>query len=252
MFFPFIDYSLIGNFEREAKAGGLQKAALDFLGKLLVSSIEVQGEFPVKGPLLIISNHPTAFDTVTLCAVVPRSDFHFIAQEGYHIYGPTLESHLLPIYRPMTPNHYFFEYPLHFSLKKRRKRFPLAESQAKNRETIWRAAELVSEGHAVSIFPMGDVGKAQTKRKWKAGIGYLVKQITAKSTQVIFVNIQGGQKRDYWKFVVPPLRHLFFKKTSRTLKLSKPLPLQQFISTEMTEKEVVRVLEQKYEQYFHE
>ncbi len=245
-----IDYSLIDNFNSIAEQTSLRQAAGDFLKKLGISAVHMQGSFPETGPLLIISDHPTGLDSLTLLSIISRNDLYFVAQSNYHVYGPVLLSRLLPIYRPVQIDHFFFEYPLHFSRSPKREYLSLAETRIKNKESIAKAAKLISQGNAVSIFPMGAVGKKQRDMKWKIGLGYLVKQITHPEAQVVFVKIENTNSLDFLRYLHPQIRKTFFPKQERVLKVSKKFLLDDSVGKTREPKEIVKKLETKYNEYF--
>lgn len=70
-----------------AGQGGLPAGSRVILSDL---SVQVQahgsGPMPVDGPLLVVSNHPGAYDSVALASCIPRSDLKIIAYETqfYH------------------------------------------------------------------------------------------------------------------------------------------------------------------------
>lgn len=245
----FIDYTLIASFDALAHKKTLRYAAKNLLHNLKVASVKREGEFPLTGPLLIVSNHPGELDMLTLLSVMPRSDFFFVAQSTYYVYGPTLESKLLPVRRKVPLYNRIFEYPLHLSDHVRREDLSLHQARQKNRLSIQKAADLISKNKAVSIFPMGYVGKPQPGVTWKLGVGYIAKQITHQKTKLVYIHISGDQLGDFLRFVHPKLRK-FFPVQKRVVKVSTPLHLKSLLGKEDNPKEIVKILEKNYYQVF--
>ncbi len=68
--------------DEHAAAGGLPEA-----GQSLAQSLGVRvgacgaEQIPAEGPLLVVSNHPGAYDSAVLCACIPRRDLKIIVYE---------------------------------------------------------------------------------------------------------------------------------------------------------------------------
>lgn len=240
-----IDDSFINSFEPTAKSDGVQQAASQLLQKLGVVGVNVTGTLPQTGPLLIISNHPGILDTLTLLASIPRNDYYFVALVTYAVFGSTMRKKLLPIYRKRQLNHRLWEYPLLLKSGYPIKELAQADLKEKNRQTIAKAAQLINQGNAVSVFPTGSAGKRLKASRWKPGIGFLVRQITNPKTKVICTFLSGSKKRDFIRYLRVPL---FRTKRVVSLKISKTRFLGNIINPKnMTGKEITQVLERYYD-----
>lgn len=71
--------TLLGRFEAQAAQAGLVAALWDILPRF-VEGIRVRGlnHLPATGPLLIVSNHPGAYDLALVAACLPRNDVKLI------------------------------------------------------------------------------------------------------------------------------------------------------------------------------
>lgn len=68
--------------DQAAAQGGLPAAGQSLLNDLNVSLTVRGGEsLPAQGPLLVVSNHPGAYDSAALCSQIPRHDLKIIVYE---------------------------------------------------------------------------------------------------------------------------------------------------------------------------
>lgn len=82
-------------FDNDVAAGDLQDAAARVLRRLGVD-LHVEGAVPPEGPLLILSNHPGAYDALSLFACIARSDLSILAAERDFLRAmPALQARLL-------------------------------------------------------------------------------------------------------------------------------------------------------------
>jgi len=68
------------NFDKLVAKSGFNKAINNALS-FLVGDVEVHGanNIPKKGPLLVVSNHPGTYDSVTVVAQIPRDDVKIVS-----------------------------------------------------------------------------------------------------------------------------------------------------------------------------
>jgi len=224
-------------------------------GKLLedlgVSRYTKKGTLPIRGPLLIISNHTGVFDSLLLFNKVDRNDLHFVALSTYGIFGDKVRERLLPIYRNRQLNHRIYEYPLCLQIGGcLPENLSVSEVRMRNRDTISKAASLVNKGLAVSIFPTGSAGKNMKGTKWKVGVGFLVKQITNPHTKIVFVRINGTKQSDLVAYLHPFIRRMFFKPRPITIEFSDAFTLKTVIDTNDEAKLIARKLEHLYQHHW--
>lgn len=247
----FFDKQLLEKTIKRAEKDGLRVSTRKLLRDLGITAISKKGDLPATGPLLIISNHVGVFDSLLLCSEINREDFYFTALSTYAVFGKKVRERLLPIYRARRLNHRIFEYPLCLQLKiKLPENLNREEIKSRNRQTINRAAELINQGRAVSIFPGGDVGRSISNSGWKAGVGHLIKQITEPRTKVVFVRITGTRKSDLIAYLRPFLRRLFFRPQPIAITFSKPQLLNKLADLGDNPKEITRKLESLYHDFF--
>ncbi len=246
----FFDYKLVENFDRQAVKMGLSGAARDVLSRLNVMVDYSHCQIPETGPVLLISNHPGGLDSYCVMSTTSRKDFHFVAIANYQVFGPTLGSHLLPIYRPLHLNNIIFEYPRDLVNHVWEKRMSAVDIKTKNKATLAQAAKHLNQGHLVAIFPMGKTGRKQEGSKWKIGVGLMVDQVTNPETRVIFLQIKGPSRHDYLRFVRPFWRRFLFKNKPYQLITSKPQKLFHLIGKNDDALEIMHKLEVAYNRSF--
>jgi hypothetical protein len=91
---------IIARADDEIRSSGLSGGARSVLADLsLRPTVRGAGQIPADGPLLIVSNHPGAYDSLAIMASVPRKDLKvvisdvgftraFAAAREYYIYAP--------------------------------------------------------------------------------------------------------------------------------------------------------------------
>jgi len=241
------DTQLIHKTVERAEKFGLKIATCELLKNLGVTSISKRGTIPKSGPLLIISNHTGIFDSLLLLNQIERNDYFFIALSTYEIFGTKIKEKLIPIYRKRQLNHKVYEYPLSLQVSRCLPvNLPEQEIRFRNRNSITKAAQLINEGNAVSIFPSGSAGKKITKNHWKAGIGFLIKQITNPHTQVIFVQIQGTKQSDIVAYLHPFIRKILFRPRPISICFSKSYLLTQIVDQNTDAKIITTEFEKLY------
>ncbi len=241
---------LLRSLKHSAKKYGLNKAILKLLKDLRVTSISRKGDLPKKGPVLVISDHPGVFDSMLLMSQIDRDDAHMIAISTYGIFGPEVQKKLLPIYRARSLNHKVYEYPLFLQVDGRLPpRFHPNEMKARNRRAISKAARLINSGKIVSMFPAGTVGKPINGGKWKAGVGFLIKQITNPKTKMVFAKIKGTGNRDLLAYLHPILSRIFFWPRPISIQFSRAWLVNDLVNREDDGKTISMKLEKLYENY---
>ncbi len=242
-----VDWNLIRRFGDIAAADSIMSAARHILEVLRVTVV-VRGSFVQKGPVLYISNHKSGLDGMFLLSVIARDDLHMVGLASYELLGVKFAQKLLPMYRFRKKRDYFLDIVAggadHHILS------DISLVRRKNQDSIARGAEIVTKGGVVVIFPTGSAGRRPSQGIWKAGVGFLAKQIKNPKTQVIFVAIEGGSRRDMGRFMHPLLRTIFYRSKTVVLTFAKPVLLSKIITKEKDGKDSVWELEREYRAIF--
>lgn len=218
------------------------KALIEELG----FHVNLRGAFATRGPQLIVANHPSFLDPFVLLAHIPRDDVHIVTITLNRELGPQFEERLLPIYLSNMPADHMINW-----LRIRYWTFlegNLSRQEAtwRNRDTIRRAAELVSQRKTVIIFPSGI--HIIRKQLWSPGIGFLIKHITNPDTQIVLTNLNHRNYLDvvrYWGGAHS--RKILRTKTVEVETAAIPLPDQS-----LSGKEITHWLHQHYHERFPE
>lgn len=242
-----IEQGLLTEYRQTSQRETLAKASTELLNTLGVV-IEAEGSLPQKGPLLVISDHSGSLDSHVVIGTSGRDDLNIVALASYKIMGQEYEGKLLPIY------------------VKRRIRDKLASSllgdlgthaledrediRNRNRDTISRAAELVSNGGAVAIFPTGTGGSGSAQGTWKVGVGFLIKQIQNSETQVVFTKITGGDELDIFRYLDSRIRKLLFAQKEIKIQYSAPKSLSSLVDQNNNGKQIALELEKLHREKF--
>ncbi|MCB9812796.1 MAG: 1-acyl-sn-glycerol-3-phosphate acyltransferase [Pseudomonadales bacterium] len=213
--------------------------------------IVVSGSIPKATPLLVISNHPGAIDSFLLSSYANREDTYFVGIAKFSVFGPVVKKMLLPIYIKEKIDEKILNFILGFFTKvESNSQYSQEQMKQKNRESISRAAEMVNQDNMVSIFPGGDGGKLISGSEWKAGVGFMVKEISNPKTQVVFVKIHGTKPTDYMIFASETLRKLFYKPQPVQVVIKEPVLLSKIINPAENGQSITRSLEDRYNQIF--
>ena len=103
--------------------------------------------FPMQGPVIVVSNHVSLADPIALGAALPRQIF-FMAKEE------------------------LFQYPVLGNIFERLGAFPVRRGQA-DRNAIRRALEVLEEGNVLGLFPEGSRSKTGELLKPQPGVAMI-------------------------------------------------------------------------------
>ena len=120
--------------------GGAQRFLTHFVQRAQVSGAE---SLPREGPLLVVSNHPAAYDVIILAASLPRDDLKIIS-------SPVSVANCLPALRP----HFIF----------------ISEDTHERMGTVRAALRHLREGGALLIFRAATPSRTRRSRpgRWRA------------------------------------------------------------------------------------
>lgn len=238
-----IDKKLIQQFNDAISTSSLQDASINFLQAMGIT-LDVSGTVPEDGAILLISNHPDVMDPVILSALTQRDDLYLIGMPIEQFMGKAGSQRLFPVYRKWSLEDFFLNILARGSEKHILK--DSEELQRRNRQAITDAATYISEGHILGIFPSGGAGKATTSSNWKAGVGFLAKQITNPSTHVVFINLHGLDEWAMLRTLQPSLRNLLFSPVEVKVSIAEPILLSELITPENDGKQNTQTLARAY------
>ncbi len=157
----------------------LCEAARDLLPRFS-GGWQVQGgeHLPKDGPLLVVSNHPGATDSLAVLAVLERPDVHMVANAR-----PTLEI------LPNTSEHVLY----------------LRKQVDTRMATLRNLIQLLEKGNTVVLFPRGGMepepalfpGALESLSKWSESIGVLLNKVPETMLQLILT--QDVLTREAWE-----------------------------------------------------
>lgn len=236
------DRTYIRRFFEESRDQGIIEAARQSLRRIRVSTT-VHGKIVSKGPLLLIANHPSAFDNLTLWSVMSRKDAFMFSWIMNKKLGSTYHSHTIPVYfsgRPVESVLDLIRVP-YWSYAEGLTR---EEAVKLNRESVRRSAELLDAGHCVIIFPSGS--GVDSQKQWKNGVGFLLQQVQNPDVRVQFINISGTRWYDIFRYT--PLIRLqrFFLTRRLVIRVSRPWEASFF-----TDSQDGRKITKKLQMYYH-
>ncbi len=157
---PMIRFSeLATNFDHRIVNEGFQKASAWFISHF-VDRVKALGleNIPAKGPLLIASNHPGAYDSLIITAHLPRDDVKFIASD-------------IPFVKklPETCNHMIFSSPdTHVRMG-----------------VVRKAIKHLENGGALLVFARGSIdpdpafipGSKEELTRWTSSLGLFLRKV---------------------------------------------------------------------------
>jgi len=242
-----VDQKLIEQFNQNIRDSSLQEASQNFLQAMDIS-LDVSGTMPQDGAILLISNHPSVMDPVILSALTQRDDLYLIGMPIEQFMGKAGSQRLFPVYRKWSLEDFFLNI-----LARGPEKHILNDSeelQRRNRQAITDAAAYISEGHILGIFPSGGAGHSSTANNWKAGVGFLAKQITNPSTHLVFVNLNGLNEWAMLRILRPTLRSLLTSPAQVTVSIAEPILLSELIHPEEDGKQSAQTLASAYTELF--
>ncbi|MCL4384319.1 hypothetical protein M1116_02605 [Patescibacteria group bacterium] len=203
-----------GRLDHKIEKVGLQQAMVALVNRtgapLVVKGKTAEVDKALsESPVLLLSNHPGESDVVTLIAGInDRPDINMVIDSSFLKILPHWDKHLIPVYvhhhdegednRGQYKGWLFRQ--IHANVS-----FSQEVAHKKNIESIRSAAEKVSRGELVVMYPSA----GRKNGKWFSGVGYLVNQIQSKSNaKVIMAYIDGASDWDYFKMI--PLIGRFF------------------------------------------
>lgn len=138
---------------------GSNQAAKVFMGHF-VTKVDLRGAeyIPEKGPLLLMCNHPAAYDVIILAACIHRDDLKILASDIQIIKKlPNIANALIPV-------------PYHIPARL---------------QTVRAAIQHLNNGGALLIFPRGDVepdpavspGAEQSLNNWSASLELFLRKV---------------------------------------------------------------------------
>jgi len=125
-------------------ARGLFRGIFRVLWRWKISGLD---NFPVKGPVVVVSNHVSNWDPIVIGTALPRP-VHFMAKEE------------------------LFHYPLFGNLLIRLNAFPVKRGQP-DRSAIRRALEILGAGGVLGLFPEGSRSKTGELLKPQPGVAMI-------------------------------------------------------------------------------
>jgi 1-acyl-sn-glycerol-3-phosphate acyltransferase len=231
---------------------GFQRGMLNLI-KWTKTPLTVEGLTPElkqilkKEAAVVVANHDFQAEVLVLLASMPsRKDTYLIANDEFLGLFPHLDQYIIPVHiKHRTPKNkkevvllkllnYFHSSP------------QLNEEQAhqQNIQSIKTASLKVNAGNLVIIFPEA----RGIEGKWKPGVGYLLKGVTAKrKSYFIQAYIQGTSFLDYLR-VIP-----FAGKILPPYKISfaQPLNIKDIVEKNTEPKRIASLLEDQYKTWTH-
>lgn len=224
-----------------------QQLAQEVLASFKIS-VEVSGSVPDKVPLLLISSHPGSIDNLVLLSALHRADLSQVVLASHGDISPVWKRITHPIYRKRTYRD--FIKALFINGKDSHILDNVEEIRSKNKTSISQAANQVSKGKAVVIYPTGTGGKKPEQGSWKNGVGFLATQIKNEKAVVVFVDIIGTTLFDLFRYLHPRLRSLLFSHKQVKVYFSEPVLLSTILQKNTNGKKATQLLEQRYGQIF--
>jgi hypothetical protein len=179
--------------------GGAQRFMTHLVQKAQVSGAE---SLPRQGPLMVVSNHPAAYDVIILAASLPRDDLKIIS-------SPVSVVTCLPAVAP----HFIF----------------ISEDTHERMGTVRAALRHLREGGALLIFPRGDAepdpavspGALESLEHWYSSIDLFLHK--APQTQTVISVVTGVLARRWFR---SPLLRLW-KRPEQRQKIAEILQVVQ-------------------------
>ena len=183
---------LVADFENSVAQKGLHDAIGDFMSQFIFD-IDIIGaeNLPTEGPLLIVANHPAAYDFFLIAATLPRDDMKLVA------------SNINIVRRlPATADHFIF-----IGSKE-------VMGDTHSRMAAVRASlRHLKQGGALLIFPTGTVdpdpavypeGARQSLKNWSPSLDLFVRRVP--ETKIVVTIVSGVLSKRWYKSPVTWLR----------------------------------------------
>jgi hypothetical protein len=170
---PSSRFAQIGvEFDTKTALEGFYQAAKDLIPRF-IHNIQVRGleYIPKQGPLLVVSNHPGAYDSLVISSLIPRDDYKIVV-------GNVQFLKLLP----NASQHFIFSPDL---------------SEAQGRASVVRSSiRHLEDGGALLIFPSGQVdpdpavlpGALQALSRWSRSIVLMLRAVPQANLVMTFVS----------------------------------------------------------------
>jgi len=253
---PISEFPIVGKVFRELDLAigkkGLPVASRDFIlehgSKLEVvgRTREVEGILKNE-PVLVVANHEHEVETMALyAALLQRDDIFTVGVAALQGIGPNFSEHLMPVYvRPSSVD------PSEMKLSSRIGRAlnlgtDMPENAHElNKASIDRAAQTISDGGLVIMFPSG----ARKKNIWSPGVGHLMTNINKDcGAYIVKAHIKGASDLDFLRLIpglkrlMPPLKVTF----------GKPRRVIDYFKEEVKPKELVAQLQDEYTEWLEQ
>lgn len=222
--------------------GGMAKTVARTHSRLIVLGRNLQTDQVLRGkPTIIVANHPNQADFFPLLAALPpRQNTFLVAFNEIMGLVPNLDKHLIPVYikhkKPFSKRarvmQKFLE-TLHPSPN-----YSPDEAHQKNIQSIKTGSRCLEKGGLVAIFP----GARSEGRKWKSGLGYLLKQVKRKDVFLVKVYIEGTSYLDYLRLL--PVAGKFLPNIR--IHFAQPDNINRIVNLDLEPREIVSKLECSY------
>ncbi|GFE69555.1 lysophospholipid acyltransferase family protein [Chroococcus sp. FPU101] len=243
-FFSPFDFKGNEQFNKIAELDGLQKASQFSLTNLNLQVVQ-QGTINSTNPQLIISNHIGGLDIAIIKSLLSKNNYVISLYASKKTLPKSFADDILPVYFSGKPQKFnniidqiFYSYCVSLEGNLSRE-----EAMQKNRQTIATAAELISQGASVIIFPTGEMNEGG---HWKPGVGHLLKQIRNPNAEIILTQIKGITRVDEYRIFKPSLRRLFFKPKTVEVTFHTPLNISELALENQDIPQIINRLEQEY------
>ena len=194
------------------------------------------------GQVLVLGNHEHMLEVVALLAAMPnRKDIYTVGVAGLKGFGPNFAKHLLPVHiRPASITAHEMKLTSRIGRALGLGVAVPPNAQEINAQSIRIAAELISNGAMVIMFPSG---VRKTNSVWSVGVGYLVDQIARKDkTSIVFAYVTGASNLDFLR-LIPGIRCLLPK---FSVTLSTPIAIKDLPVTKGSPKQIAKYLHSEY------
>lgn len=168
---------LLVDLDRNTVQKGWNSAVNQFLSNL-ITDLHLTGEetIPKQGPLMVVCNHPAAYDVAVLAASIPRDDLMIIASDIPIVQMlPNIAAHIIPV-------------PYHIPSRV---------------QTVRSTIQHLKNAGAILIFPRGDVepdpevslGAEQSLSRWSPSIELFLRRVPQ---TICVVAIASGMLSGRW------------------------------------------------------